>query len=49
MTATTHNTNNLVLKIGDGVTPTEGFTAVGQITVSRNCQLTSTTCRITNL
>lgn len=32
MTATTHNTNNLVLKIGDGVSPTEGFTAVGQIT-----------------
>jgi hypothetical protein len=32
MTATTHNTNGLVLKIGDGATPTEGFTAVGQIT-----------------
>jgi predicted secreted protein len=32
MTATTHNTNGLVLKIGDGATPTEDFTAVGQIT-----------------
>lgn len=32
MTATTHNTNGLVLKIGDGATPSEGFTAVGQIT-----------------
>lgn len=32
MTATTHNTNGLVLKIGDGATPTEGFTNVGQIT-----------------
>lgn len=32
MTATTHNTNGLVLKIGDGVTPTEGFTAATQIT-----------------
>lgn len=32
MTATTLNTNSTVLKIGDGVTPTEGFTSVGQIT-----------------
>ena len=32
MTATTHNTNGLVLKIGDGATPTEGFTAATQIT-----------------
>lgn len=32
MTATTLNTNSTVLKIGDGVTPTEGFTNVGQIT-----------------
>lgn len=32
MTATTHNTNGTVLKIGDGATPTEVFTAVGQIT-----------------
>ncbi len=32
MTATTHNVNGTVLKIGDGATPTEGFTAVGQIT-----------------
>jgi len=32
MTATTHNTNGLVLKIGDGDIPDEGFTAVGQIT-----------------
>ena len=32
MTATTHNVNGTVLKIGDGETPTEGFTAVGQIT-----------------
>lgn len=32
MTATTLNTNSTVLKIGDGVIPTEGFTNVGQIT-----------------
>jgi len=32
MTATTLNTNSTVLKIGDGATPTEGFTNVGQIT-----------------
>jgi len=32
MTATALNTNSTVLKIGDGVTPTEGFTNVGQIT-----------------
>lgn len=32
MTATTLNTNSTVLKIGDGVSPTEGFTSVGQIT-----------------
>lgn len=32
MTATTLNTNSTGLKIGDGVTPTEGFTSVGQIT-----------------
>jgi len=32
MTTTTLNTNSTVLKIGDGVSPTEGFTSVGQIT-----------------
>lgn len=32
MTATALNTNSTVLKIGDGATPTEGFTNVGQIT-----------------
>jgi len=32
MTTTTLNTNSTVLKIGDGATPTEGFTNVGQIT-----------------
>jgi hypothetical protein len=32
MTVTALNTNSTVLKIGDGATPTEGFTNVGQIT-----------------
>lgn len=29
---TTNNTNGLVLKIGDGVSPTEGFSAITQVT-----------------
>ena len=32
MTATTHNTNGIVLKLGDAATPTEVFTACGQMT-----------------
>ena len=32
MTATTMNTKGTIIKIGDGATPTEVFTTIGQIT-----------------
>ena len=32
MTATTMNTKGTIIKIGDGATPTEAFTTIGQIT-----------------